>query len=182
VSSRSKASANTASRETHAASFAILVYDVVVGEELLPRGLRPPPCQSHARAFMPGPSRARRARQSRGTAADVIAATGMAPWSGTQQPLCHCASAASVTGLAEDDVKRWSNAATTLSQSETTLATLRPHQTTDVALARADAFASLGLSRRDYCGCARFFRCQACRARWSDGDTRPRACSRLDPR
>ena len=56
--------------ESHAASFAILVYDLVLGEVALPRGLRRRPAQLPADGFLcAGPARARCARARRRGAA-----------------------------------------------------------------------------------------------------------------
>ena len=167
--------------ESHAASFAILVYDLVLGEALLPRGLRRRPAQLPADGLLcAGPARARCAASttSRCGRPTSMPATGTARW--RPRPADNrCAlrlGLRQVTGLSEDDVKRMVERRTEPYRDPADLwrrCGLNKRQI--LALARADAFASLGLSRRDVLWAVRAFsEAVAAAARRAAAGARPR--------
>ena len=150
----------------------------------LPRGLLPPPCSTASRwASMPRPSSCamRASTASRCGRPTSMPATGIARSNPARTIVARCALACARSRASpKDDVKRMVERRTEPYRDPADLwrrSGLTKRQI--VALARADAFASLGLSRRDVLWAVRgFLRRQAAAARRSGRVARPRTQGR----
>ena len=148
--------------ESHAASFAILVYVSSWVKwyfpEALCRGAAQRPADGLLRAGPAGARRAR-ARASRCGRPTSMPATGTARWRRPTARKCALRLGfRQVTGLAEDDMKRFVERRTTPYRDPADVwrrGGLTKRQI--LALARADAFASMGLTRRDVLWAVRAF-------------------------
>ena len=166
--------------ESHAASFAILVYVSSWVKHYYPEVFAAALLNSQPMGFYAPAQLVRDAREH-----DVEVRppdVNASDWDCTLEPGRNnrCAlrlGLRQVTGLAEDDVKRMVERRTEPYRDPADLwrrCGLTKRQI--MALARADAFASLGLSRRDVLWAVRGFSdAQSAAARWSDRSARPRA-------